>query len=96
MPPRAAEFTVGGELEADAFLLLDDGLDLAVFDRFEVGGLDRSFREFGARLFQRGGTQQAADMIGAKWRCRTLHDYLLRFLSTRASTLTFETCLLVL
>ena len=32
MPPRAAEFAVGGELQPDLFLLLDDLLDLAVFD----------------------------------------------------------------
>ena len=39
MPPGAAEFAVGGELEADLLLLLDDLLDLAVFDRLErVGG----------------------------------------------------------
>src|ERR1700722_18326167 len=38
MPPRTAEFAVGRELEADAFLLLDDGLDLAIFDRLEFVG----------------------------------------------------------
>ncbi len=36
MPPGAAEFAVGGELEADLFLLLDDLLDLAVFDLFQL------------------------------------------------------------
>ena len=40
MPPGAAEFAVGGELEADLLLLLDDFLDLAVFDRLERGGVD--------------------------------------------------------
>ena len=34
MPPGAAEFAVGRELEPDLLLLLDDLLDLAVFDLF--------------------------------------------------------------
>ena len=36
MPPGAAEFAVGRELQPDVFLLLDDLLDLAIFDRFEL------------------------------------------------------------
>ena len=32
MPPGAAEFTIGCELQSDVFLLPDDLLDLAVFD----------------------------------------------------------------
>ena len=36
MPPGAAELAVGRELEADLLLLLDDLLDLAVFDRLEL------------------------------------------------------------
>ena len=36
MPPGAAEFAVGRELQADLLLLLDDLLDLGVFDRFEL------------------------------------------------------------
>ena len=36
MPPGAAELAVGGELQPDLFLLLDDLLDLAVLDRFEA------------------------------------------------------------
>ena len=35
MPPRAAEFAVGGKPEPDLLLLLDDFLDLAIFDRFQ-------------------------------------------------------------
>ena len=36
MPPGAAELAVGRELEADLLLLLDDLLDLAVFDLGEA------------------------------------------------------------
>ena len=36
MPPGAAEFAVGGELEADLFLLLDDLVDLGVLDLFQL------------------------------------------------------------
>ena len=40
MPPGAAEFAVGGELEPDLLLLLDDLLDLAVLDLLQLGGAD--------------------------------------------------------
>ena len=36
VPEGAAEFAVGDGLQADVFLLLDDGFDLAVFDRLEL------------------------------------------------------------
>ncbi len=36
MPPGAAEFAVGDRLQADFFLLLDDALDLAVFDLLQL------------------------------------------------------------
>src|SRR5262249_9413725 len=35
VPPRAAELAVGGALQADLLLLLDDGCDLAVLDGLE-------------------------------------------------------------
>ena len=54
MPPGAAKFAVGRELEADVFLLPDDLLDLAVFDIRECGGIDFVPRALGAR-FLRGG-----------------------------------------
>jgi hypothetical protein len=76
MPPGAAEFAVGRELETDLGLLLDDLLDLAVFDFFQRGG-DLAFGEFGARLLQGRGSQQAADHVGAKRRRGALgHDSL--------------------
>ena len=68
MPPGAAEFAVGRELEADLLLLPDDLLDLAIFDGLEVGVLDLALGVLGARLFQRRGAQQAADVVGAEWR----------------------------
>ena len=69
MPPRAAEFAVGDRLQADLFLLLDDVLDLAVFDRLQLGGAVISPLARRSRAcFQRGGPQQAADMIGAERR----------------------------
>ena len=37
MPPGAAEFAVGDRLQAGLFLLLDDALDLAVFDAAQLG-----------------------------------------------------------
>ena len=38
MPPRAAEFAVGDGLQPGGFLLLDDVLDFAIFDRLQFGG----------------------------------------------------------
>ena len=72
MPPGAAEFAVGDRLQADVFLLLDDAFDLAILDRFQRSGIDLAFGAPLARLFQRGRTQQAADMIGAERRLGAL------------------------
>ncbi len=73
MPPRAAEFAVGRELQAHLGLFLDDFLDLTVFDIFQRGGRNLAFGEFRARLFQRRGAQQAADHVGAEGRRGALH-----------------------
>ncbi len=88
MPPRAAQFAVGGELEPDLFLLLDDLLDLAVFDRAQRVGGDLAALALGARLLQHGRPQQAADMVGAEWRRGTLHK-------TPPNSFSFNTRLLV-
>ena len=72
MPPGAAELAVGDRLQADLFLFLDDALDLAVFDRLERGGVDFALGALLARFFQRGRTQQAADMVGAERRLGAL------------------------
>ena len=68
MPPRAAELAVGDRLQADVLLLLDDALDLAVFDRLQRRRRDLALGALRARLMERGGTQQAADMVGAERR----------------------------
>src|SRR5262249_17505054 len=68
MPPRAAELAVGRALQADVLLLLDDGRDLAVLCRAQRLGRDLAALMLGARLLERGGPQQAADVIGAKLR----------------------------
>ena len=73
VPPGTAEFAVGGKFEPDLLLLLDDVFDRAILDRLELGGADRIGFALGARLFQCGGTQKAADMIGAKRRLGSFH-----------------------
>ena len=75
VPEGAAELAVGDRFEADLFLLADDLLDLAVLDRLELVGADLAALAFRPRLLQRGGTQQAADMIGAERRLGAGHDY---------------------
>src|SRR5690348_16294046 len=75
MPPRAAKFAIGGELQSDIFLLLDDFFDLAVFHRFERRDVDLAFGALGPCLLQRRGTQEASNMVGAKGRRGALgHD----------------------
>ena len=66
IPEGAAEFAVGDGFEPDVFLAFDDRRDLAVFDRFELLGGDLAALALRARLFQRRGAQQAADVIGAE------------------------------
>src|SRR3972149_202606 len=72
MPPGAADFAVGDRLQAALFLASDDALDLAVLDRLECRRIDFASGALLARLLQRGRTQQAADVIGAKRRRRAL------------------------
>src|SRR3984957_1534879 len=74
VPPGTAEFTVGDRLQAGRFLLLDDVLDLAIFHRFQLVRRDLALGVALARLFQRRGPQQTADMIGAKRWSGSLHD----------------------
>ena len=78
MPPGATEFAVGGELEADLLLLLDDLLDLAVLDLFELRRADGALLALRARLLDRRGAQNAADMVGAEWRLGSLRHRVLR------------------
>src|SRR6266702_2431111 len=66
VPPRAAISTVGRQLHPDLFLLLDDGLDLAILDRLEIGGGDLAIRSFGARTLDRCRAQDRTDVIGAE------------------------------
>ena len=70
LPRLAAEFAVGDRLQPDRLLLRDQCRNLLVLDLFQAFGRDRISRTVGACLLQRGGTQQAADMVGAKWRGR--------------------------
>ena len=57
MPPRAAEFAVGGDLQPDLLLLLDDLLDLAVFHLLELCRADLALFALGARVLERRGAQ---------------------------------------
>ena len=72
MPPRAAEFAVGDRLQAGLLLLPDDAFDLAVLDRLSAAASISPLANFVARLLQRRGAQQAADVVGAKGRLGAL------------------------
>ena len=78
MPPGAAELAVGDGLQAGLLLLGDDRADLAVFDLLERIGGDLAIGAALARLLQRRGAQQAADMIGAERRLGALHSFSFR------------------
>src|SRR5689334_7427421 len=73
MPPGAAKLAVGGKLEPGLFLLGDRLFDLAIFDRAQRRGGDLVARALLARRFDRCRSQQAAEMVGAKWRGGALH-----------------------
>ena len=73
LPGFAAVLAVGDRVQADALLLLDQRLDLAVLDRLELFRRDFVFLTPRARLLQRGGAEQAADLVGAEWRLGALH-----------------------
>src|SRR5215831_4464796 len=68
VPPGPAKLAIGRDLKPDVFLFLDDLLDLAVLDLLERRRADLAFFPFGPRFLQSGGTQQAADHVGAEGR----------------------------
>src|SRR6266516_6401240 len=78
MPPRPAVFAVGRELQPDLLLPADDVLDLAILDLAQRAGGNLAALAFGAGLFERRGTQQAADVIGAVGRPGSAHGLFLR------------------
>src|SRR5664279_4023750 len=68
IPESTAEFAVGDGFQADFFLAFDDRRNLAVLDGLELLGGDFAALALSARLLERQGAQQAADMIRAKGR----------------------------
>ena len=74
VPIGAAELAVGGAPQAHLGLLGDQRLDGSVLHPLQLCGVDLAVVQLGARLFQRGGTQQTADMVGAKRRDGSLHS----------------------
>src|ERR1700720_4792542 len=68
LPGGAAVFTIGDGVEADLFLFADQLGDFLVLDRFPRIGVDFAAIALAARLFERRGTQQTADVIGAERR----------------------------
>ena len=71
MPPRAPQLAVRDAAQTQVLLLSDDALDLAILDRRETGRIERAVRIAPARVLERRGPQQAADMVGAKRRRRS-------------------------
>ena len=73
VPKRAAELAVGDGSQPNVLLLADNLLDLAVFDRGELGSADLAALTLATRRFERGGAQQATHVIGAKRRLGAGH-----------------------
>src|SRR5436190_23579369 len=65
LPGGAAILAVGDRLEPGCLLLLDQSLDLAILDRLQLLSRDLTLLALGARVLERSGPQEAADMIGA-------------------------------
>ena len=73
MPPGAAEFAVGRQLQADRGLLVHDLFDLEVLGLAQVLRRDLALLELGARFLDALGPQQAADFVGAERGFGSLH-----------------------
>src|SRR5437773_11563328 len=63
VPPAAAVFAVGHDLQTDRLLALDRFADAAVFDRAKLPGVHFTALDLGARFLDLGGPQQAPDLI---------------------------------
>ena len=87
LPRGAAVFAVGDRLQSGLLLLLDQRRDLAVLDRLELLGRDLAALALAARLLQRGGTQQAADMVGTKRRLGSHHGLFTQFFANSWRTI---------
>src|SRR4029078_4659173 len=87
MPPRTAEFPVGRDLEPDLLLLLDDLLNLAIFNFLELRRGNLTFLALGAGVLHRRGTHMAREVIGAKWRFSPLCHHFLRDWPAKAAGL---------
>src|SRR5439155_4207296 len=72
LPGGAAILAIGDRLEAGRFLLLDQGLDLTILDRFQLLGRDLALLTLAARILERGRAQETADVVGAKGRLGSL------------------------
>ena len=73
MPPGAAEFAVGRELQADRSLLVHDLFDLEVLGLAQVLRRDLALLQLGARFLDALWPQQAADLVGAERGFGSLH-----------------------
>ena len=76
MPPRAAEFAVGRELQSERRLLVHDLFDFHILDLAQVVGGNLALLEFGARLLDLRRPQQAANLIGTERGFCSLHCFL--------------------
>ena len=74
MPHGAAELAVGGAAQSYVRLPRDDLFDSSVFDGAQIVDGDLTALAAGARIFQRGGAEQAADVVGAKRRSSSGHN----------------------
>jgi hypothetical protein len=68
-----AIFAIGSRFEADLLLAANELDDLLVLDGGERVAPDLAALVLVARLAERRGAQQAADMIGAEWRLGAEH-----------------------
>ena len=73
MPPGAAEFAVGRELQADRGLPVHDLFDLHVLGLAQIVSRDLALLELGARFLDARRPQQAADLVGAERGFGSLH-----------------------
>src|SRR5712675_851995 len=75
MPPGAAEFAVGRELQSDRGLPVHNLLDLHVLDLAQIAGGNLALLQLGARFLDARRAQQATDLVGAEGGSCSLHGF---------------------
>jgi hypothetical protein len=77
MPPGAAEFAIGRELQPERGLFVHDLFDFQIFRLAQNFGRYLAFLQLRPRFLDPWRPQQAANLVGTEWGFGSLHGLLL-------------------